>query len=99
MDAHALEHLLVPVQLRPITQRPFWHPNTAGEDVLPVVILGLSERRKRLRALLAPAIEEIKGKGGEGAEDRVDVPHTTHIFNLAVLILLPLSHRHDHARR
>ena len=48
---------------------------------------------------LPPTIKEIKGKSREGTKKGIDIPHTAHIFNLAVLVHLSLSHRHDHARR
>jgi hypothetical protein len=33
------------------------------------------------------------------AEDRIGGPDTAHVFDLAVLVLLPLPHRHDQAWR
>ena len=62
--------------------------DAAGEDKEIVVTLRLPKRRKsRFTG------GRSRGLGQTVAEDRIGGPDTAHVFDLAVLVLLPLPHR------
>ena len=72
-----------------IAERPFRHLDAAGQDVKVVVVLGLPKGWESLSAISSPAEEEVEGEGGKRAEDWIDMPHASHVFNLPVLVRLP----------
>jgi hypothetical protein len=58
----------------------------------------LSKRRESLDAVFVPAAEGVEGQGRKGG--RIGSAFRIQpIYSLAVLILLPLPHWHDHIRR
>src|SRR5467141_1814081 len=71
----------------------------AGEDVCIIIIFRLPEGWEVLGSLVvpSPAVKEVERQRGEWADDRIDISHAAHILHLAVLVLLTLSHRHEHA--
>src|SRR5215469_13260344 len=99
VDPDGLEHPSFPIGLGVVAERPFRYLDAAEQDVKVVVVLGLPKGREFLSAISAPAEKEVEGHGGKRAEDHVGIPHTTHVFDLPVRVLLPLPHDRNHTRR
>src|SRR5579871_2413412 len=99
MDSDRLEHSSVPIKLGVVAERPFRHLDTTGQGVMVVVVLGLLKGWEFLSAISTPAEKEVEGQSRKRAEDWISIPHTTHVFNLPVLVCLALLHCRDHTWR
>jgi hypothetical protein len=86
VDADYLEHSCLPIGWCVIAERPFRHLDTPRQGVEVALVLGLSEGWEFLNTISAPAEKEVEGESGKQAEDRIGIPHTTHVFNLPVLV-------------
>jgi hypothetical protein len=93
------EHLVQPIPLGAIAEWPAGYVNAAGHGGEFIVVLGLPKGWEFVSAISAPAVKEVEGDGGKRADDRVGIPHTTHIFHLPVLVDLPIPHDRHKARR
>ena len=97
VDSHRPEHPFVPIELCVVAEGPLRHFDAAREDVKVVVVLWLPERWKLPGSLSAPA-EEVEAKAERG-QRMGSTFRMQPMFNLAMLVLLPLPHRHDHTWR